>query len=248
MSSWSLQARKKLDQATVVWSTRTGPAAFAVAAVSARACPRRHPSDSSDIIFSAKNESGRSRTCPRYFGKRTGAWIRRTARRSFIHLGKSMLEVMLMTPAKLAQIARLQGADNLAKALAMGKGVIYVTGHVGNWELCGGVIASRFPLSVVAAPIEPEAAERSRPQLRNRLGHQDHPSGKTGRIQGTDTHIQGKPHSRTSDRSGYRCGRSFVDFMGRPAWTPTAAASMAIKFGAPVVFGYCPRAAITGIP
>jgi KDO2-lipid IV(A) lauroyltransferase len=29
----------------------------------------------------------------------------------------------------------------------------------------------------------------------------------------------------------------FVDFMGRPAWTPTAAASMAIKFGAPVLFG-----------
>jgi KDO2-lipid IV(A) lauroyltransferase len=34
---------------------------------------------------------------------------------------------------------------------------------------------------------------------------------------------------------------AFVDFMGRPAWTPTAAASMAIKFGAPIVFGYIQR-------
>ncbi len=34
---------------------------------------------------------------------------------------------------------------------------------------------------------------------------------------------------------------AFVDFMGRPAWTPTAAASMAIKFGAPVIFGYVQR-------
>jgi KDO2-lipid IV(A) lauroyltransferase len=34
---------------------------------------------------------------------------------------------------------------------------------------------------------------------------------------------------------------AFVDFMGKPAWTPTAAASMAIKFGAPVVFGYVHR-------
>jgi len=37
-----------------------------------------------------------------------------------------------------------------------------------------------------------------------------------------------------------------VDFMGRPAWTPTAAAQMAIKFGAPVVFGYIQRTAMTG--
>ena len=34
---------------------------------------------------------------------------------------------------------------------------------------------------------------------------------------------------------------AFVDFMGKPAWTPTAAAQMAIKFGAPVVFGYVQR-------
>jgi KDO2-lipid IV(A) lauroyltransferase len=34
---------------------------------------------------------------------------------------------------------------------------------------------------------------------------------------------------------------TFVKFMGRPAWTPTAAASMAIKFGAPVIFGYIQR-------
>jgi KDO2-lipid IV(A) lauroyltransferase len=34
---------------------------------------------------------------------------------------------------------------------------------------------------------------------------------------------------------------AFVDFMGKPAWTPTAAASMAIKFGAPVIFGTIQR-------
>jgi KDO2-lipid IV(A) lauroyltransferase len=33
----------------------------------------------------------------------------------------------------------------------------------------------------------------------------------------------------------------FVEFMGRPAWTPSAAAQMAIKFGAPVIFGYTRR-------
>jgi KDO2-lipid IV(A) lauroyltransferase len=33
----------------------------------------------------------------------------------------------------------------------------------------------------------------------------------------------------------------FVDFMGRPAWTPTAAASMALRFGAPLLFGYIRR-------
>jgi len=33
----------------------------------------------------------------------------------------------------------------------------------------------------------------------------------------------------------------FVEFMGRPAWPPTAAASMALKFGAPLLFGFILR-------
>ncbi len=175
------------------------------------------------------------------FADRDDAWIRRIARGSFMHLGKSMLEIMLMTPARLAAIADFPGQDNLRTALAAGKGVVYVTGHIGNWELCGGVIAQHFPLSVVAAPIEPEPLNEMLVRLREQTGMKIILRGKPGASRQLirifkENRILGLLIDQDTDVEG-----AFVDFMGRPAWTPTAAASMALKFNAPVVFGYTRR-------
>ena len=175
------------------------------------------------------------------FRDRSNAWVRRTARGSFIHLGKSMLEIMLMTPDRLAAIADFPGQDNLRTALAAGNGVVYVTGHIGNWELCGGVIAQHFPLSVVAAPIEPEPLNDMLVRLREQTGMKIILRGKPGASRQLirifkENRILGLLIDQDTDVEG-----AFVDFMGRPAWTPTAAASMAIKFNAPVVFGYTRR-------
>ena len=175
------------------------------------------------------------------FKDREDAWIRRTARGSFMHLGKSMLEIMLMTPERLAAIADFPGEANLRDALAAGKGVVYVTGHIGNWELCGGVIAQHFPLSVVAAPIEPAPLNEMLVGLRERTGMKIILRGKPGASRQLirifkENRILGLLIDQDTDVEG-----AFVDFMGRLAWTPTAAASMAIKFNAPVVFGYTRR-------
>ncbi len=171
------------------------------------------------------------------FPEKGDAWIRRTARKCFVHLGKSLFEVMLITPEKLAAVADFEGAENLTQALALGKGVVYVTGHIGNWELCGGVIASRFPLSVVAAPIEPEPVNRLVLKMRNSLGMRIILRGRPGASRELirvfkENRILGLLIDQDTDVDG-----AYVDFMSMPAWTPTAAASMAIKFGAPVVFG-----------
>jgi KDO2-lipid IV(A) lauroyltransferase len=175
------------------------------------------------------------------FADRGDSWIRRTARGSFMHLGKSLLEIMLMTPDRLAAIADFPGETNLRAALAAGKGVIYVTGHIGNWELCGGFVAQHFPLSVVAAPIEPEPLNDMLVRLREQLGMKVVLRGKPGASRQLirifkENRILAVLIDQDTDVEG-----AFVDFMGRPAWTPTAAAAMALKFGAPVVFGYTRR-------
>ena len=64
------------------------------------------------------------------FGEKGRPWIRRTAHRSFIHLGKSLLEVMLISPCRLAQVVDIQGEENLRTALSLKKGVVYVTGRI----------------------------------------------------------------------------------------------------------------------
>lgn len=175
------------------------------------------------------------------FGKKGDAWIKRTARRTFIHLGKSLLEFMLITPRRLSRIVEFRGFENLITATEQGRGVIYVTGHLGNWELMGAAVAARFPLSVVAAPIEPEPVNnmilglrtgmgvrtilRSRPGASRELIRIFKENRVLGILIDQDTEVES----------------AFVDFMGRPAWTPTAAAQMALKFNAPVLFGYIRR-------
>jgi KDO2-lipid IV(A) lauroyltransferase len=96
-------------------------------------------------------------------------------------------------------------------------------------------------LSVVAAPLEPEAVNEFILGLRNRIGIgvilRSRPGAAKELIRiFKQNRVLGLLIDQDTDVDG-----AFVDFMGRQAWTPTAAASMALKFGAPVVFGYARR-------
>jgi KDO2-lipid IV(A) lauroyltransferase len=172
------------------------------------------------------------------FGEKSPSWIRRTARRSFVHLGKALLEVMLIDPVRLPRIVEVRGMENLRKAISRGKGIIFVTGHIGNWELMGHTVAAVHPLSVIAAPIEPEQVNDMIVELRARMGVRTVLRTRPGAAKELirifrENRVLGILIDQDTDVES-----AFVEFMGRPAWTPTAAASMAIKFGAPVIFGY----------
>jgi len=175
------------------------------------------------------------------FPEKDRSWIRRTARNCFIHLGKGLLEVMLMTPRRLEQVIEFRGEEALGTAVGIGKGVIYVTGHIGNWELMGHAVAARYNLSVIAAPIEPEQVNDMIVGLRAGMGVRTILRSRPGASRELvrvfkENRIMGILIDQDTDVES-----AFVDFMARPAWTPTAAASMAFKFGAPVIFGYIQR-------
>lgn len=175
------------------------------------------------------------------FHERGEAWIRRTARRCFAHLGKSLFEIMLFDPVRLSSLVDFPDQDAFRRALKEGKGVVIVTGHIGNWELMGSAIAASFPLSVIAAPIEPEQVNTMLVGIRDRLGYRTILRGRAGAAKELirvfkENRVLGILIDQDTDVES-----AFVDFMGRPARTPTAAAQMAIKFGAPVLFGYITR-------
>jgi len=170
-------------------------------------------------------------------------WLARTARGTFAHLGKSLLEAISMDKQRLGAQVRFQGFDNLTRAMDEGKGVVYFTGHIGNWELMAGAVAQTYPVSVIAAPIEPTPLNDMIVGLRASLGVRTILRGRPGAAKELirvfrENRILGILIDQDTEVEG-----AFVDFMGRPAWTPTAAAQMAIKFEAPVVFGYVQRQA-----
>lgn len=175
------------------------------------------------------------------FPDKSSAWARNTVHKMFRHLGKSLLEILTLTPQRIKSLVEWQGLDNLHAALVRNKGLVFVTGHLGNWEIMAGAVAAHCHLSVIAAPIDPEALNEMIVRLRAGLGVRTIVRSRSGAAKELirvfrENRVLGILIDQDTDVDGV-----FVDFMGRPAWTPSAAAQMAIKFGAPIVFGYVQR-------
>lgn len=76
-------------------------------------------------------------------------------RQVFRHFGRAIVE-FLRAPARsttaLSQLISCDGWEHVEAALHRGKGIVLVTGHLGNWELLGRWLATvqKVPLTVVA--------------------------------------------------------------------------------------------------
>jgi len=240
MGSLSVKTRKVVDRLSLIWLTRLVQAFSAL-------LPYRLGVGAGGMLgllayYALSRERNRAIAhLTLVYGEKGRKWVRRTARGNFVHLGKSLLEIMLMTPDRLSRVVDLQGEENLDAAMKQGKGAVYVTGHIGNWELMGHAVSSRYPLSVVAAPIEPEQVNEMIVNLRAKMGVRTILRGRPGAAKELirvfkENRVLGILIDQDTDVES-----AFVDFMDRPAWTPTAAASMAMKFGAPVIFGHIQR-------
>jgi Kdo2-lipid IVA lauroyltransferase/acyltransferase len=240
MSEWPLKMRKWITRSSLIWLTR-------LIKVFALIVPYRAGVWAGGVLgffgyYLLPRERKRAIAhLNLVFSEKGTCWIRRTARRCFEHLGKSLLETMLISPDRLDQVVEVHGEENLREAMKQGKGAVYVTGHIGNWELMGHAVSSRYPLSVVAAPIEPEQVNDMIVSLRAGMGVRTILRGRPGASRELirifkENRILGILIDQDTDVES-----AFVDFMGRQAWTPTGAASMALKFGAPVIFGFIHR-------
>lgn len=169
------------------------------------------------------------------------------ARASLVHLAWLAAEVVTLPRwrARLdAYVTLAPGAEEVVRAaLSRGRGLVYVAGHVGNWELMAQRVprVGPWPASTIAkATIDPELnvlIERARREGGVETLWREDPSTaramircfKRNEILGIlidqDTSVQGV----------------FVPFLGRPAYTPRAAADLALRFRAPVVVGTCRR-------
>lgn len=239
MISWT-KARKKFDHISLAWIT-------GIIRFLARLLPYRLGVCFGGIIgwvayyMMPRDRKRAIEHISSVFKDKDKKWIRHTVRRNFEHLGKAMLEVMLMTPRTLSRVVKFEGLDSLRAAVEKGRGVIFVTGHIGNWEVMGAAVALTFPLSVVAAPIEPKQLNNMIVGLRARMGVRTILRGRPGASRELirvfrENRVLGILIDQDTDVEG-----AFVEFMGRPAWTPVAAAQMAIKFNASVVFGFIHR-------
>ena len=78
--------------------------------------------------------------------------------------------------ANIHQWIRSEGQENLDAALARGKGVLIVAGHLGNWEL-GGIAHALLaqPLTVVVRPLDNKLLDAVALRYRQITGNRVHP-------------------------------------------------------------------------
>lgn len=174
------------------------------------------------------------------FPEKTPAERERIARDMFVHLGRSTLELASIRwfDHRLEDYVEISPPTLLRDVMARGRGMVFVTGHVGSWELLARRIArAGVPNAVIAKASWDkrldELAERFRAQGGvTTLWREDPDTGRAiirtfrsgkalGLLIDQDTNVQGV----------------FVPFFGRLAFTPRAAADFAVRFGAPVVVG-----------
>lgn len=164
---------------------------------------------------------------------------------SYDSLGRTSIETAIMPGTSreeiLARTEVVEGWEHVERALALGKGLIAVTGHLGNWEYGGAYFAARgVPTDVVARgmanPIFEAYVTRTREEIGMAVIHDKDAVKRTPRAL-RENHMV----AFVSDHDALGLASTFVPFFGRPAKTPRGPAVFALRFGAPVVFIAIPR-------
>ena len=166
--------------------------------------------------------------------------VRRIARASYEHLGRTTIETALLPACSrdqvLAMFEGVEGWDVVERAREKGKGMLIVSGHLGNWELAGAfVAASGVPLEAVARGMENPLFDRYITETRRRIGMTViHDADAVRRVPRATR--EGHAVAMLVDQGAAGLASSWVPFFGRYAKTPRGPAVFALRLGAPVVF------------
>jgi KDO2-lipid IV(A) lauroyltransferase len=173
------------------------------------------------------------------FPERSDDWILAMAAGSYAHLGReglAMLRLSKLSPEEVRARTGLDGLERFLEAVAEGRGVVMVTGHLGNWEIGGAALAVRgVPIDVVAQRQSNPLFDRMVVETRARLGMRVIPRGRATR-QGLRSLRAGRVVAFVADQDARRAG-DFVPFFGRLASTHRGPALLALRTGAPLFVG-----------
>jgi KDO2-lipid IV(A) lauroyltransferase len=132
----------------------------------------------------------------------------------------------------------LDGHENFLQGQSLGKGVLYLTGHIGAWELSSFAHAVYgFPLHYMARPLDNKKLDGLVNRYRSLSGNRPIFKNESARKVLKILHEAGTV-GILADQNTMPEEGVFVDFFGTPACTTTGIARVALHTGAAVVPGY----------
>ena len=156
--------------------------------------------------------------------------------RYYEHLGMLVAEYAALSalrPGRIADWIEPRGAETLKAVAASGRGVIIMTGHVGNWELTGYALAGAgLPLSSLYRPPENPLLDARLKRVREACGMEVREKLDSA-LWAMRVLKSGRALGLLMDQDG-GAGGVFVPFFGELASTLPAAARLARRTGAAI--------------
>jgi KDO2-lipid IV(A) lauroyltransferase len=157
----------------------------------------------------------------------------------FRTMGRSLLEICRLYHGRgegLINRIELRGVQHFDAARAKGKGLVFLAGHCGNWEL--GALASGWllhvPVSVVVRrqdnPYLNRMVEKMRMRFNNRVIYKDHALKSMLAAIKANEAVGLLVDQAVLPEDGCR-----IDFLGRPAWASKAPVLLARRTGVTVL-------------
>lgn len=160
-------------------------------------------------------------------------------KRVYLNLGLSAAELYLLPEKQLISGTSINGRENLEAALALGKGVILATAHLGNWEAARTLPLFGIPLAAVVQKQHNHLFDAYNNALRTRQGvrliDQRH-----GLKELLACLRQNMVVTILTDQNAGPEGL-ILEFLGHPAPHWKGAAKISLRYKAPIVPGYALR-------
>jgi Kdo2-lipid IVA lauroyltransferase/acyltransferase len=175
------------------------------------------------------------------FPKMTRSQRAKILRGVFTSFGRQAAEVCLFptyTRENVSRIVAYDGFENFEAALARGKGVLFLTAHIGGWELSAFAHSLQgHPLHVVMRPLDNVYLDRL--TRRYRTMHGNTMVDKDDFVRGLLSAMKaGETVGILMDTNMTPPQGVFVDFFGIPACTASGLARIALRTDAAVVPGF----------
>ena len=159
-------------------------------------------------------------------------------RAMFVHFGRLLLELLkfsTLDPARMRARLEFEGRDRAELAYAQGKGVLFVTGHFGFWEIHAiGHGLELQPIGVLARALDNPYLNTLLEQVRGSSGNfVIYRHGAVRKV--LRALAAGQGVAMLIDQHMHSPDAIYVDFFERPAATTSMLAALALRTGAPVV-------------
>ncbi len=179
------------------------------------------------------------------FKEKNDNWLDEAREKSYENLATVFTEIILLpniSKTEFLKKIRFENIELMINAHKKGKGLLILSAHLGNWEYLalGGGIVSGLGITLIAKKQKNPFITRHMKQIRQRWGNKLILSQKSAR-QMVSIIKSGGIVAMLADQSPDPKKNIFVNFFGREAPAYEAPASIALRLGCELIYGFTRR-------